>query len=185
MCKFASRKHAQLRVWLSLTLCLVATTIVRASDLRQTYVGKSSCSHGLQEKVGTYGIRLDKKQTARLEARTSEGKKILMIVQYQKEWDDCGTVRDIIQSADSNAFFEFECVDDKNPGAIAVGTWRTPKISGPSLESWRVELDGLKFVPITRPVRFIPHFGAGNDDGSDLAGWARQRGAKSHRESTN
>lgn len=184
MHRLASRSQTQLRIGLSLMLCLVATTFVRATDLRQAYIGKSSCSQGLQERVGRHGIRLDKRQIARLEARTSEGRKILMIVQYQKEWDDCGTVRDIIQSADASRFFEFDCVDDKNPAAVVVGTWRNPNISGPALESWRVELDGLNFVPIAGPVRFVLRRSTGYDDGSDLAGWARQRGAKSHQRST-
>ena len=156
-------------------LLLLVSLPSNASDLQQKYVAKSSCGPGLERAVGSFGIRLDKHQIARLEARTSGGKKILLIVQYQKEWDKCGTVRDVIQSADDDASFIFDCVDDQHPGTIVVGTWRTPKISGRSLQSWRVNLDSLKCVPISQPLRFVPHFGAGEDDGSDLADWARKR----------
>ena len=164
-----------------LALCLLATTLARAVDLRESYAGKNSCSQGLQRGVGSFGIRLDKKQIARLEARTSEGRKILMIVQYQKEWDDCGIVRDIIQSKDADAFFVFGCVDDRTPAAVVVGTWRNQNASGPSLQSWRVELGGLKFVPIAGPVRYVPRRSTGNDDGSDLVDWAREL-AKRHKQ---
>jgi hypothetical protein len=174
----------QAKFCFGLVLCLIVATFARAVDLREAYVGKSSCVHGLQKGVGSFGIRLDKKQVARLEARTSEGRKILMIVQYQKEWDACGTVRDIIQSKAADAFFVFECVDDRNPAAVVVGTWRDQNVSGPSLQSWRVELSELKFVPIAEPVRYVPQRLSGNDDGSDLAGWARQRGAKAHQRPT-
>ena len=101
-----------------------------------------------------------------------------MIVQYKKEWDDCGTVRDIIETKNTATSFLFECVDDKDPGAVVVGTWKTPKVSGRSLQSWRVDLHNLRFVPIEHSLRFVPQKLAGNDDESDLAGWAKRRPRK-------
>lgn len=129
----------------------------------------------MQKGSGSYGVRLDKKQVARLEARTIKGKKALMIVQYRKEWDGCGIVKDIVQAARDDTDFIFECMDDKNPRAVVVSAWRTPKISGRSLESWQVNLDGLTFVPLHRSLKFVPQNMAGNDDGSDLVDWARGR----------
>ena len=150
-----------------------------ATDLHQ-YEGKSSCSPGLERGVGSYGIRLEKSQIARLEARTSNGNKILMIVQYSKESDECGIVRDIIRTPNDKVHFVFECMNPKSPSSVAVGTWPDGfrLTSGPALEAWRIELDGLKFVPLTGPVTCISGNYAGNDDGGDLVKSARRRAAK-------
>ena len=93
-------------------LCLCSTVLLvvvplacATTEIEHAYVGKSSCSAGLQWGTGSYGIRLDKAQMARLEARSSSGKKLLMIVQYKKEWDDCGTVRDIIETKNTATSF--------------------------------------------------------------------------------
>jgi len=170
--------------WISLALLFVGLAVsIARSDASQKFVGGSSCRPELNGRMGRYGIRLDKKQSARLEARTVGAQRILMIVQYKKEWDACGIVKAVIQSSQNDASFVFDSVDDENPGVIVVGTWRTPEISGRSLESWRVYLDPLKFVPISRSLRFVPYFGAGNDDGSDLADWARKREARAKRHS--
>ena len=160
-------------------LALLASqlTLAQTQDLK-AYVDKSSCSPGLEKGVGSYGIRLDKKQVARLEARTINSKKALMIVQYQKEWDECGVVKDIVEAGRDDTDFIFESVDDKDPGAIVVGTWRTPRIAGRSLESWRIKLDSLMFVRISRSLRYVPQTLEGNDDGSDLVDWARKRVSK-------
>jgi hypothetical protein len=150
-----------------------------AIDLRQ-YVGKSSCSLGLERGVGSYGIRLDKSQIARLEARTSNGNKILMIVQYTKESDECGIVRDIVRASNGTAHFVFECVNPKSPSSVAVGTWPDDfrRASAPALEAWRIELDGLQFEPLIGRVTCTSRNYAGNDNGSDLVKWAKQRAAK-------
>jgi hypothetical protein len=113
------------RCLLALPLILFFTPLSVASDLHQ-YAGKSSCSPGLERGVGSYGIRLDKRQITRLEARTSNGNEILMIVQYTNERDECGVVRDIVQAQKDKVRLVFE----------------------------------------------------GNDDGSDLVKWAKQRAGK-------
>ncbi len=150
-----------------------------ATDFHQ-YAGNSSCSPGLERGVGSYGIRLDKSQIARLEARTSGGNKILMIVQYSKESDECGIVRDIIRAPDERVHFVFECVNPNSPSSVAVGTWPDDfrRTSGPALEAWQVELNPLKFVPLKARVGCISGNYGGNDDGSDLVKWAKQRAAK-------
>jgi len=158
-----------------LSLLFGHIALAQIANLKQEYVGKTSCSPGLEKGPGSYGIRLDKKQVARLEARTVKGKKALMIVQYQKEWDDCGVVMDIIEAAHDDTDFIFECMDDHDPGAVVVGAWRTPRISGRSLESWRISLNGLSFVRIHRSLRYVPQTLRGDDDGSDLVDWARKR----------
>jgi hypothetical protein len=158
-------------------LALLASQLVLAGTpaLQQKYIGQSSCTPELKNGVGSFGVRLDKKQIARLEAHAINGKKILVIVQYQKEWDECGVVKDIVEATHDDTDFIFECMDEKNPGAVVVGTWRTPRIKDRSLESWRIRLDGLTFVRTRRPLRYVPQTLEGNDDGSDLVDWARKR----------
>ena len=60
--------------------------------------GEEQLQRWLERGVGSYGIRLDKSQITRLEARTSNGNEILMIFQYTNERDECGVVRDIVQA---------------------------------------------------------------------------------------
>ena len=57
---------------------LLGVTSANATDLRSTYVGQSSCASNLEGNTGRYGIRLDKTQIARLEARTVLEHKVLM-----------------------------------------------------------------------------------------------------------
>ncbi len=167
------------RCLLAFLLILLFAPLSIAADFHQ-YVGKSSCSSGLERGVGSYGIRLDKRQLARLEGRTSNGNKILMIVQYAKEPDECGVVRDVIQAGNDRVHFVFECVNPKNFSSVAVGTWPNgfSRTSGPALEAWQVELNPLKFVPLTGRVGCTLRNYAGNDDGSDLVTWAKQRAKK-------
>jgi len=164
-----------------LALFAIPLTLAQTSNLKK-YVGQSSCTPRLQKGPGSYGIRLDKRQIARVEARTVNGKKALLIVQYQKEWSECGVVKDIVVAARADNDFIFECADDKDPGAVVVGTWQTPKISGRSPESWRIDLKSLRFVRIGRSLRYAPQKLEGDDDGSDLVDWANHRAAshKSH-----
>lgn len=162
-----------------LIFIVLGVTSANATDLRSTYVGQSRCASDFEGDTGSYGIRLDKTQIARLEARTVRKNKLLMIVQYNKEWDKCGTVRDVVEATDNETSFIFECVDDRVPGNVVVGTWKTPKISGRSLEAWRIDLRSLTFVRINDRLRFVPQHGPGNDDGRDLVDWARQRTKRS------
>lgn len=168
------------RYFLVFLLILLSAPFSIAINVRQEYAGKSSCSPGLERGIGSYGIRLDKSQKARLEARTNDGRDVLMIIQYSEEGDECGVVRDIVQSRDHKAVFVFECVNPKSPSALVVGTWPvgSKQTSGPALESWQIELNGLEFVPLTGRVNCISRSFAGNDDGSDLVIWAKQRAAK-------
>jgi hypothetical protein len=170
-----SRNRCLFAFLLSLLFALLST----AADFHQ-YVRKSSCSPGLERGVGGYGIRLDKSQITMLEARTSNGNKILMIVQYAKERDECGVVRDIVQARDDKVHFVFECVNPKSPSAVAVGTWPDgfSLTLGPALEAWQIELNALKFVPLIGRVTCTLRSYAGNDDGSDLVKRAKQRAAK-------
>jgi hypothetical protein len=164
---------------LALLLILFFAPVSTASEIDE-YVSKSSCSPGLERGVGSYGIRLDKSQIARLEARTGNGNKILMIVQYLKEDDECGLVRDIVQARNDKVHFVFECVNPKSSASVAVGTWRDgfKLTSGPALEAWQIELKDPKFVPLTGRVNCLPRSYSGNDGGSDLVKSAKQRGAK-------
>ena len=142
--------------------------------------GEEQLQRWLERGVGSYGIRLDKSQITRLEARTSNGNEILMIVQYTNERDECGVVRDIVQARNDKVGLVFECVDPKNRSSVAVGTWPDGfrPTSGPALEAWQIEVNALKFVPLTGRVTSTSRNYAGNDDGSDLVKWAKRRAGK-------
>ena len=106
-----------------------------ATDLHK-YVAKSSCNAGLERGSGSNGIRLDKSQIARLEAQTSNGNKLLMIVQYAKQYDECGVVRDIVQARNNKVDFVFECVNTKSLPASLSGLGQTVS-SGPRVPRLR------------------------------------------------
>ncbi len=77
---------------------------------------------------------------------------------------------DIGEGSHAATDFIFECMDDDDPSAVVVGPWRTPKISGRSLESWRIGLNDLVFVQMSRSLRYVPQILVGDADGSDLVG---------------
>jgi hypothetical protein len=103
-----------------------------------------------------------------------------MIVQYAKQYDECGVVRDIVQARDNKVDLVFECVNPNSPSSVSVGTWSDgfKRTSGPALEAWQIELKDLKFVPLTGLVNCISRSYSGSDDGSDLVKWAEQRPSK-------
>jgi hypothetical protein len=43
---------------------------------------------------------------------------------------------------------------------------------------WQIEVNALKFVPLAGRVTCTSKTYAGNDDGSDLVKWAKQRAGK-------
>lgn len=161
--------------WLTVIVVVFTATIARSDTLRQKYVGSGGCKSEL--KIDPRGIRLDRSRKTYLRAYTLDGKDTLLIVQYNNDHDQCGVVRDVIQPKDTTNTLVWDCMDPKNPSAVVVGAWHLNegRISGPSLEAWRVNLAKLQFVPIAARVSWVSVSGAGADDGSDLAGRSRKR----------
>ena len=146
-------------------------------DLKQKYVGGSGCRAEFQRGPGTYGIRLDYTQKAYLKAYVVEDRHLLLIIQYSDDKDQCGVIRDVVQT-DSNRDFVWDCMDPKAPHDVIVGTWRSHYIgtTGPALEAWRINPRKLEFLSI--PARARCTSGPGPDDPShDLVDYAKKRTA--------
>jgi hypothetical protein len=160
-----------------LTIALFACTAAGKDNLERKYVGLSGCAPMFKQASGTYSIRLDKHQKARLAAHTLDEKNVLTIVQYQDNNDQCGIVRDAVQSDKPSEFFEFECTDQSKPSVVVVGTRpeNDPNVSGRAVQAWRVDLNTLRFAADDREVTCVRRSYAGNDDEEDLATWARKR----------
>lgn len=165
------------------TLLLMCASAM-ATGQSQKYAGQSGCAADLRSSFNNYGIRLDAKQRARLEAHDFKTQTILTIVQHSGAKDRCGVVRDAIQvKASNDAFVFWECTDKRDPSAVVVGTRPMTNANGLALEAWRIDLKTLTFVPLHVPVTCQSRGGAGFDDGGDLAIWAKERGAKEKRTS--
>ncbi len=169
-----------MRTLLACVIIFFAVPCAKATDLLQKYVGRSGCAPELNSPLGRYGIRLDENKRAYLEAHVFKNETILAIVQHSSDTDQCGIVRDAIQSQRTDSSFVFECVDKKDLSAVVVGTWPAehPSVSGPAVEAWRIDLKELKFVRLSVPVACNAGNYAGSDEGDDLAGRARKRAAK-------
>jgi hypothetical protein len=158
-------------------LFFLLAPLAHARDLRQEYVGKSSCTPDLAIARTTYGIRLDKTRNLRLEAYALPEGTLLAIVKNKGDADRCGVILDAIQSKANDPSFLFDCTDIKDPSSVAVGTWPAahPKTSGSAVEAWKIDLNTLRFQRITTAVSCRAGDYAGADDGSDLVIRARQR----------
>lgn len=166
-----------------LSFCLLFFLFVplaKATSVRQKYVGRTGCAPEFKLALNHSGIRLDRNQRARLEAHEFRAGTILVIVQYKDEADQCGTVRDAIESQPTDTSFVWECVDKRNPSAVVVGTWSAGQAgtSGPAVEAWRIDLKQLKFDRLTSGATCSASSYAGSDEGDDLASWAKKRAAK-------
>lgn len=163
---------------------LLTGASAKATPLPQKYAGQSGCAADLRSSFNNYGIRLDARQRARLEAHDFKTQTILTIVQHSGPKDPCGVVRDAIEAKGPNdAFVFWECTDKRDPSAVVVGTRPMENANGPALEAWRIDLKTLTFVPLYVPVTCQSRSGAGFDDGGDLAIWAKERAAKEKRTS--
>jgi hypothetical protein len=161
------------RVGVLLVVPLLCLSAAKADDVKG-YIGKSSCKRELWR---DFSIRLDKNQDAYIATRDFKGKALAMIVQYERAGDKCGIVRDIVESRTPESYFHAECVDPSAPTVPAIGTFRKNNraASGYPIELWRLDLPTLKFVPVDGRAKCINRNYAGNDNGDDLAGWAKQR----------
>jgi hypothetical protein len=157
---------------------------------QQKYVGLSLCSAELQSPRSRLHIRLDRTQHAYVEYREMPTARLVMIVVYADDFDKdhCGSVRDAREFHYSKDGFDPECIELLHPENVVVGFFdqkfdpdhleRPALMRGPAVQSWRIDLKNLKFLPTSGQVTCVVpngHANHGNDDGSDLATWAHQR----------
>jgi hypothetical protein len=145
-----------------------------------SFMGKNSCELKLGNDVGSYSERLDASQNAYLEAHKVNGKYLLFIVQYPNKESSCGKIVDIAEAQQPGTHFEFDCEDLRAPKDVVVGLWPEKRraFQGRALKAWKVDLNILRFVPISVSAKCVIRGGAGNDDGGDLRGEAEKRVSK-------
>lgn len=167
-----------------LAIGLISSVLLQASttttDLQNMYKGKSTCIPELRSPAERYGIRLDRTQNAYLTAYRLKDANFLAIVQFNATDDKCGVIRDVVQSKDLRSSFVWNCVDPNEPRDVVVGTWsgQHKRLSGPALESWKVDLKQLTFQSISGHVSCRAGSYAGADSGDGLSDWAKKRTAK-------
>jgi len=154
---------------------------------QQRYVGLSLCNAELQSSHSRFGIRLDGTQHAYVEYRETPAARVVMIVVFADDFDKdhCGSVRDAREFHYSNDVFVPECIELLHPESVVVGFFdqkddpehveRGALMRGPAVQSWKIDLKTLKFLPTSGRVTCIAENYAGADDGDDLATWARHR----------
>jgi hypothetical protein len=154
----------------------------KRDDVRFSFVGKNSCAPELKLATTRYGIRLDSSQNAYLMAYRLKAANILTIVQYEKDDQRCGVIRDVVQSRACDSSFIWECRSPKMRSEVIVGTWpaKHPSVTGPAVQAWRIKLKVLKFEEVQSHVNCEAGNYAGNDEGDSLVDWVRERAA-SHR----
>jgi hypothetical protein len=177
------RRIIKMKALVTVFVVFLFSCCLGATDVRHKYIGKSGCLSEIASPLNQYGIRLDRKQRTRLEAREFKNETILTLVQYSSDADKCGVVRDAIESQSSDRSFVWECVDKGHPSDVVIGTWspKHPAISGPAIDAWRIDLRELRFVRLNTQVACNAENYAGTDEGEDLAVLARKRAA--HRKS--
>jgi hypothetical protein len=182
------------RLLMLLVMILLASTYLtsqvandKREDVRSNFVGKDSCAPELNHVTTRYGIRLDSKQNAYLMAYRLKAANILTIVQYEKDDQNCGLIRDVVQSRDHHSSFVWDCRSRNMRSDVIVGTWpeKHPKVTGPPVEAWQINLKALKFEEVQAHVKCEAGNYAGNDEGGSLADWVRQRAATHHAKSPN
>jgi hypothetical protein len=166
-------------VLLIFVMLVLVASAAGTDDLAKKYGGKSDCIPELKAASST-GIRLDRSQKAYLTAYALGDASVVTIVQYHDDAERCGTIRDVVQAEGKDDAFIWDCVDKRAPSAVVVGTWpaKHPKVTGPAVEAWRIDLKELRFIPVKQPSRFVrcsaPSY-AGSDQGDGLSDWARKR----------
>ena len=164
----------------ALLASIVLPATINADDVRANFVGSNSCASELKLAATRYGIRLDSSQNAYLMAYRLKSANILAILQYEKNDQACGIIRDVAQSRDHDSSFIWECRSPRMRSDVVVGTWpaKHPSVTGPAVEAWRINLKALKFEPVRVPVNCEAGNYRGNDEKESLADWARERAAR-------
>src|SRR6266851_5909435 len=101
---------------------LAITSVTKAQDFRERFVGKSPCAAGLHSEQPDFSLRLDKTQKLNLLYRGLTKAKIVMIIQLSDDPGHCGVIRDLIQINHVATDFEFRCFDPEAPTNVIIGT---------------------------------------------------------------
>jgi hypothetical protein len=151
----------------------------KPDDVRFSLIGKNSCATELKLATTRYGIRLDSSQNAYLMAYRLKAANILTIVQYGKDNQKCGVIRDVVQSRDHDSSFVWECRSPNMRSDVIVGTWpaKHRSVTGPAIEAWRINLRALRFDEVQAHVNCEAGNYAGPDEGDSLADWVREKAA--------
>ena len=153
---------------------------VRAQDVKQKYVGKSSCAHDIQSDGPDFGSLLDKNRNTYLINRPFLRVKVLLIVQLKSKNDKCGVIKDAVAITSIAKEFQFSCFDPSAPGDVVVGTrnGNDTRTTGTAIEAWRIDIVKQTFNKITNKVSCTSESYAGSDDGSDLVDVAKKRASQ-------
>jgi hypothetical protein len=181
------------RIALIVVIAAVFSVFPMRLSAQQKYIGLTLCSGELQSYRSRFGVRLDRSQRARVEYRELPTTRLVMIVVFADNdfKDQCGSIRDAREFRRSKAGFDPECIEAAHPGNVVVGFFDQKfdpdqpgppaLMRGPAVQSWRIDLKNLKFLPTSGQMTCVVpdgHANNGNDDGSDLATWANQRVTK-------
>jgi len=168
-----------LRSLLLLAGILATTSVSRAQEFRQRFVGKSPCVADLKSEQPDFSLRLDKAQKTTLLYRDLSKAKILMIVQATGDPEHCGVVRDIVVLHGIRKDFEFRCFDPQAPADVVVGTairrGSTKPVS--AIDVWRIDLKDQRIVETQHKVVCSAEGWSGEDDGSDMVDEAKKYAA--------
>jgi hypothetical protein len=135
-----------------------------------SFIGTDACRSELRGNGTEFGLALDRKQRAFVEVRQLNGKPAAIVVQYAKDDDRCGKVRDIVAAPSPKDVFEFECIDHTDVKRVATGIhqgspgakrWKASK-------AWVVDFDKLRLLPTNDSVTWLNYDYSGPDDGSDM-----------------
>jgi hypothetical protein len=153
---------------------------VRAQDVKQKYVGKSSCAHDIQSGGPDFGSLLDKSRNTYLINRNFPTVKVLLIVQLKSGNDKCGVIRDAVAITRIAKEFQFSCFDPSAPGDVVVGTrnGNDTRTTGMAIEAWRIDIVNQTFNKTIDKVSCTNESYAGSDDGSDLVDAAKKRASQ-------
>jgi TonB family protein len=164
---------SRLRRIVVLALFLAASSVSRAQDFKQTYIGKDPCGPEVKGQYGDFSLRLDKIRNSELRALDNGNTQTAMIIEYKKEGSACGIVRDVVQITHlaKHKHFEFRCFDAEAPTDVVVGTvvrgYGNVKLVT-ATEAWRIDLKEQKFVETHHKVVCSADGWDGDDDGGDL-----------------
>lgn len=168
----------KLRGTLVLAGLLATTSVAKAQDFKQRYIGKDPCGPEIKGEYGDLSLRLDKTRNSDLRALDNGNTQVVLIIEYKKEGSACGIIRDAVQITHvaKHKHFEFRCFDAEAPTDVVVGTivreGKNTRVMT-AIDAWRIDLKEQKFVETHDKVVCSADGFDGEDDGSDLVDAAK------------
>lgn len=168
---------------------LIAATIVCLSFCatrvcaEEKYVGLTLCSPELQSSRPDLKVGLDLMRHAYVVYRELPRARVVMIVVYADQNDQCGSVRDAREFRNSRDVFAGNCTDILHVEKVVVGLFDQkfdPEhpirqlMRGPAVQSWEIDLKNFRFLWKSASW-IICQIDTGSDNGDDLASLAHQR----------